>query len=215
MKSKDMAGIRREYHSPPLNEAEMFSDPYDQFDQWFSIALDTPKIMDPTAAALATADKQANPSVRIVLIKGVTHRGFTLFTNYESQKSKDLFENPFASLLFFWDVLHQQIRIEGTVSALSRTDSELYFHSRPFESQIMAHVSEQSQIIENRIELDSQFEKLCQRYRGLEVPLPENWGGFLLEPSYFEFWQGQPNRLHDRIFYRRKATDWERGRLAP
>jgi pyridoxamine 5'-phosphate oxidase len=164
---------------------------------------------------LATSDRKNKPSARIVLMKDFDETGFTFFTNYKSKKGKELAENPFAALLFYWAEFERQVRIEGRVKKLTKTESELYFNTRPFESKISALASEQSEIIISRTLLEEKFRQLKVQHADGKVPLPDYWGGYKLIPDYFEFWQGREKRLHDRIAYKQQRKNWKIFRLAP
>ena len=201
--------------SPSLNESGLAPDPFAQFDQWFQRAL-AAGLPEPTAMTLATADKDGIPSARIVLLKEFDQRGFTFFTNYGSQKGKELTENPHAALVFYWAQLERQVRIVGTVGRVTREESERYFSSRPFGSKIGAWASNQSGVLQSRDELDRRVEELTRQYDGKDVPLPPNWGGYRLVPATLEFWQSRPNRVHDRFRYSRLSDDgWRIERLSP
>lgn len=211
MNSASVAG-RPEKH---LEESDLDRSPFEQFDRWFKAAL-AANLPEPTAMTLATASRDAMPSARIVLLKDYDKRGFTFFTNYESVKGKELEENSRAALVFFWPQLERQIRISGTVSKVSREESEKYFRARPFGSRIGAWASHQSQVLRSREELDQRVEALTRQYEGKEVPLPPHWGGYRLAPEALEFWQGRPSRLHDRFRYTRVSKrDWKIERLSP
>lgn len=210
----DFSQMRREYQSIPLRKADLPPHPFQAFQKWFDeFLLTTPD--DPNAVTIATASKQGVPSVRTVLMKGADESGFSFFTNLNSEKGQQLIQNPMASLLFYWPVLHRQIRIDGSVGLIDRAKVQDYFHSRPRDSQLVAYVSTQSQEIENKDVLEKAFLEAKAKFETKEVPLPETWGGFQLNPYYYEFWQGQPNRMHDRVFYQKKDLDWKKGRLAP
>ncbi|CAH8828219.1 unnamed protein product [Trichobilharzia szidati] len=179
-------------------------DPLLLFKSWFEEAVECGQVFEPNAMALATCSKECIPSVRFVLLKELDENGFHFFTNYDSRKAQELDSNPHASLLFYWEFLKRQVRIEGTVSRCSNTESEEYFQSRPKVSQISATVSQQSQIIPSREFLDKKYSELENKYADQEkLPKPSNWGGYILHPQSIEFWQGQTNRLHDRIRFRR------------
>ena len=164
---------------------------------------------------LATADNKARPSVRVVLLKGISNKGITFFTNYKSRKGKELLQNSSAALLFYWRELERQVRIEGKIKKISRAESQKYFDSRPVESRIAAWASEQSKKIPDRKYLENKFDEFEQRFFDKKIPLPPDWGGFRLVPDYFEFWQGRENRLHDRICYKKSKRSWKIFRLAP
>jgi len=207
--------LRREYQAQPLLEGEVDPDPIIQFRTWFSQALEL-DLKDANAMTLATATPDGKPSARIVLIKGVDERGFTFFTNYGSRKAEELAANPNASLVFYWRELDRQVRIDGVVSRVSQAESASYFASRPRGAQIGAWASEQSSIIPDRNALESEATAYEQQFDGKDVPLPANWGGYRLEPHWFEFWHGRASRLHDRLTYTRQASgEWALQRLAP
>lgn len=190
-------------------------DPFEQFSVWFEEARAViPKY--PEAMTLATCGASGRPSSRVVLLKAVRAGGFHFFTNYESRKGREILENPFAALTFYWSALDRQVRIEGRLEKLSREDSESYFHSRPRESQISAWASPQSQVIENREVLEAKISEIQARFESQVIPLPPFWGGFRLMPESFEFWLEVPNRRHDRVAYL-LTTDhkWQIARLAP
>ena len=208
-----LSDIRKSYEVGALNEAEIAADPVEQFQKWLDEALDA-DIMEATAMTLATADAAGRPSTRTVLLKDVGKNGFVFYSNYESRKGKELAANPHAALNFYWDVLERQVRIEGQVSKLSREASESYFHSRPRGSQLGALASNQSEVIENREVLEERVQTLDKKYPD-EIPLPDDWGGYALTPEVVEFWQGRPNRVHDRLRYVRKGEGWGLKRLSP
>jgi pyridoxamine 5'-phosphate oxidase len=198
-----------------LRRADLHSDPLQQFGAWFAAAL-AADIRDVNAMSLATASPDGKPSVRIVLLKGFDERGFAFFTNYDSEKSRQLEANPQAALVFYWVQLERQIRITGSVQRTSREDSAAYFHSRPVGSQLGAWVSKQSEVIDARQVLDARLTAMTERFENGDIPLPPHWGGYRIQPDMFEFWQGRPNRLHDRFRYSRQADGtWLIDRLAP
>jgi pyridoxamine 5'-phosphate oxidase len=197
----------------PLDERELDPEPLRQFELWFREAAAI--VRAPEATAIATATPEGSPSVRMVLLKGFDERGFLFFTGYESRKGRELAANPRAALLFYWDALGRQVRIEGRAEPIPREESTEYFHSRPRGAQIAAVASRQSGLILAREELDSRYAELERELRGAEVPLPATWGGFRLVPETFEFWQHRENRLHDRLRYRRAASGWTVERLSP
>ena len=210
-----LAHLRREYDHGALDESEVASDPFTQFAHWFEEALAAEGV-EANAMALATASPEGLPSARMVLLKGFDQRGFAFYSNYESEKGRNLLENPQAALLFYWGKLSRQVRIAGPVSRMTPEESAAYFHSRPLGSQIGAAASNQSRVIPNREELEARVRELEMRYAEGEVPLPPYWGGFHVAPESFEFWQGRLNRLHDRLRYRPAADGaWIIERLAP
>ncbi len=213
---KSIAQLRRSYEKAKLTEDSVCTDPFEQFQVWFDQNLKINKD-DPTAMALATVDKKGMPANRIVLLKDYNREdGFSFYTNYDSRKAKQLKDNPKASLLFYWPQTERQIRIEGKIKKLSKATSEAYFHQRPRESQIGAWASEQSSTIPDRNYLEKTVSELSRFFDNhKQIPLPPFWGGYSLIPSYFEFWQGRPNRLHDRIIYTLVKGSWKIGRLAP
>lgn len=207
--------LRREYSLGSLHRKDLLADPIAQFRAWFTAATEA-GVVEANAMTLSTIGLDGRPSARIVLLKGVDERGFSFFTNYESRKGQELAAKPFASLTFLWKEMERQVRVEGTVTKVSREESEAYFSSRPRNSRLGAWVSNQSQIITDREVLEKNMAELQARYLGEEVPLPPNWGGYMVKPETIEFWQGQRSRLHDRLVYRRQADDsWLVERLAP
>ena len=211
----DANGLRREYNTVGLSEDDLAESPFEQFEQWFQQAVDA-KIDLPDAMTLATATRDGMPSARIVLLRGFDERGLVFYTDYQSQKGQELAENPNAALVIYWRELDRQIRITGTVSTVSREASEEYFRSRPIGSQLAALASKQGEVISNRQELECRYKQLMETYRQREIPLPPYWGGFRLMPGWFEFWQGRPNRLHDRLRYtHRPGESWKTERLSP
>ncbi len=207
--------LRREYNSDGLRESDAAESPFEQFALWFQHALDA-KIDLPDAMTLATVSKNGMPSARIVLLRGFDERGFVFYTDYQSQKGQELAENPNAALVFYWRELDRQIRVSGTVSTVSREESEKYFRSRPVSSQLAALASKQGEVISDRQKLEYKFKQLMETYRQKAIPLPPYWGGFRLSPDWFEFWQGRPNRLHDRLRYtHHPGRHWKIERLSP
>jgi pyridoxamine 5'-phosphate oxidase len=198
-----------------LRRSDLDPNPIRQFANWFTAAIEA-SIRDVNAMSLATAGRDARPSVRIVLLKSFDQDGFVFFTNYESAKGKQLDANPYAALGFYWIELDRQIRISGKVEKTSREESQAYFHSRPLGSQLSAWASRQSEIVDARRVLDARMAEMTERFRKKRIPLPAHWGGYQLKPDVMEFWQGRPNRLHDRFRYTRLANEsWQIDRLAP
>ncbi|MCR9251373.1 MAG: pyridoxamine 5'-phosphate oxidase [bacterium] len=211
----DISTIREEYTRQALSEKDVASNPIDQFKKWFEEAMNS-EVYVSNAMSLGTADKSGQPSVRIVLLKGIDEKGFKFFTNYESSKGQQLMDNPKAAATLFWPELERQIRIEGAIEKLTHQESEKYFHSRPIGSQIGAWSSPQSKKIESRGELEDKEALFKEKFDGLEkIPKPDHWGGYSIVPNSIEFWQGRENRLHDRILYELKDGNWVTSRLAP
>ena len=210
-----IADLRQNYTRAGLSEAEINSDPIEQFKTWFEQARNA-DLIEPNAMTIATATPEGKPTARIVLLKGVSDRGFVFYTNYESQKGQQLIANPYAALVFLWDKLERQVRIEGEVEKLSTQESAEYFHSRPKASQLGAIASDQSRVIPNRDILEQRLTELQEKYAEKTVPLPEHWGGFRVIPNRIEFWQGRPSRLHDRLVYDLQTDNsWQINRLSP
>lgn len=233
-----IADLRREYNLTGLRRADLETDPIAQFNRWFEQATsakasgrirklivtiyksfltffgaETP---DVNAMTLATADKEGRPSARIVLLKGVDDRGFIFFTNYDSRKGHELTENPHGALVFYWPDLERQVCIAGGITKLPDPESEAYFKSRPRGSRIGAWASRQSEVVTDRAELERKWQQLETQYPGEQVPKPPFWGGYILSPSRIEFWQGRPNRLHDRFRYTwQPDKTWLIERLSP
>lgn len=206
-----------EKHSPSneLDEKTIDPDPIRLFQRWFDEAIASGSRL-PDAMTLATATKDGKPSARMVLLKQVDHDGFVFYTNYLSQKAKELEENPRAALVLYWSGLDRQVRVEGDVERVSATESDEYFRTRPRESQLGALASPQSEVIEGRDVLENRFRELDELYRDREVDRPEHWGGYRLKPERIEFWQNRAGRLHDRILYERQPDgSWSIKRLAP
>ncbi len=232
-----VADIRREYSRGSLRRAGLETNPVAQFQRWFAqaagessgsrwrkIGIALFKLWhailghapaDPTAMVLATVDRAGRPSTRTVLLKGVDERGFVFYTNHESRKSRELAENPNAALTFYWADLERQICVGGVVTRLAREETEAYFKNRPHGSQLAAWASNQFDVVADRAALEKKWNEMASRFPG-EVPLPSNWGGFVLKPDWVEFWQGRPGRLHDRFrFTRQPEGSWKLERIAP
>ena len=218
MSVKDLSELRQNYGKSSLLETDVLANPLNQFMAWLARALEA-RISEPYAMTLATASAQGRPHARTVLLRGATEQGFDFYTNYDSQKGLDLAQNPYAELLFFWPALEQQVRINGLVEKIPELESTAYFHKRPRDSQIAAHVSTpQSGVIASREELLQRFQRLSAQLQGqVDIDKPEFWRGYRLSPDYYEFWQGGANRMHDRLCYRRSASSsvWQIERLMP
>ena len=212
--NRDVADLRRDYARSELRRDSVDASPIHQFARWLNEAL-AAELPEPNAMTLATAGQDGKPHARVLLLKGFDDQGFVFYTNYLSAKGRELEHNPQAAMVFLWLALERQVRIEGTVSKVSQEQSELYFHSRPYGSQIGAVASHQSQPIASREELDQRAEQLQARYPEAPVPMPEHWGGYRLEPGVIEFWQGRTSRLHDRLRYERRDSGWHIDRLEP
>jgi len=207
--------LRRDYGQRALNEHEIPAEPFDLLRVWLKEALES-GLLEPNAVALATVNSDGQPSVRAVLLRDMDERGFVFFTNYESQKARELRHNPRAALLFLWVPLERQVRVEGFVERVSEEESDAYFRTRPRSYQLAAWASPQSEPIPDREFLERRFRKVEQHFAGREVPRPPFWGGFRLVPERIEFWQGLRNRLHDRLLYTRQPDgSWRLQRLAP
>lgn len=207
-----IADLRQSYEKGILLEQDAKASPFEQFGQWFEQALEQ-NVPEPTTMTLATADAQGRPSARIVLLKGFDEAGFVFYTNYNSRKGQDLAVQPWASLNFFWQPLERQVRMNGLIDKVSAQESDEYFHSRPLGSRLGAWVSAQSQPT-TLAALEANTTAVQQKY-GDQPPRPPHWGGYRLAPEYFEFWQGRPSRLHDRLTYQRSGTSWALERISP
>lgn len=233
-----LADLRREYNLAGLRRKDLDADPIVQFRRWFEqesgaraggrlrgffiklykslLLMGGAEVIDLNAMTLATVDKEGNPSARIVLLKGLDQRGFIFFTNYNSRKGRELELNSRAALVFYWPDQERQVTVAGEVSKVPEAESDAYFASRPRGSRIAAWASDQSQVVRDRVELEAKWQAIEDQYPGEKVPRPPHWGGYVLSPVRLEFWQGRPNRLHDRFRYTRKPNqDWILERLSP
>lgn len=214
MKSQ-LFDIRREYKKSKLTPSNLNANPFEQFEHWLDEAIHSNEC-EPTAMTVATASTDGRPSTRTVLLKGVENGRFIFFTNYESRKGRQLTANPYISLSFVWHKLERQIHIEGTAERCAPADSDTYFASRPYKSKIGARISAQSHVIGSRIEIMRAFVREAATWIGQNIKRPDNWGGFAVTPTRFEFWQGRESRLHDRFLYSQQMDgSWKKERLAP
>jgi pyridoxamine 5'-phosphate oxidase len=209
----DIAALRKEYTFAGLRRRDLHPDPLKQFSLWFEFAVEA-QVHEPNAMTLATVDAEGQPSSRIVLLKAVDQRGFSFYTNYDSRKGRELALNAKAALTFFWPGLEREVCVRGACSKLSREESEIYYKSRPIGSRLGAWVSNQSTPIPDREFLEQRLAELTAKY-GDEPPIPPYWGGYVLRPQALDFWQGRPNRLHDRFLYTRESGGWKLERLSP
>nr|WP_243147622.1 pyridoxamine 5'-phosphate oxidase [Scytonema sp. UIC 10036] len=215
MIDRNITDLRKDYTLQGLSETDVDSNPFIQFKRWFDQAI-AAQLVEPNAMTLATTTREGKPSARMVLLKGFDERGFVFFTNYNSQKGQELAENPQASLVFWWAELERQIRISGRVEKISDAESDEYFYSRPLNSRLGAWASNQSEAIESRAVLEQRLQELQAKYQNQDVPRPQHWGGLRTIPIEIEFWQGRPNRLHDRLRYTRlNDGSWKIERLSP
>ena len=210
----ELASLRQNYSQRELLTANVAADPFEQFAAWFEEAREA-EILEPNAMHLGTSSLGGVPSGRIVLLKGFDSRAFTFFTNYNSIKARELISNPSCYLHFFWKELERQVYIRGAAVMCDARTSDEYFASRPLESRIGAWASDQSSVIASRDVLEKRFAELSAKYADGNVPRPPHWGGFDVTPTLFEFWQGRPNRLHDRLRYRHDGVGWKIERLSP
>ena len=205
--------LRHDFLKASFNEKDAHSNPFKQFEAWYGQAVKS-ELFEPNALTLSTASKKGKPSSRIVFLRGFEKHGFVFFTNYRSRKGEDLKENPYASLLFYWPELERQVRIEGQVVKAPTAVSDDYFSKRPRNNRVGAWASPQSKVLKNRAALESLVSEFVVKFKE-EIPRPKNWGGYVLQASYYEFWQGRESRLHDRICYTLKNKKWVKQRLAP
>jgi pyridoxamine 5'-phosphate oxidase len=212
---KDLGHLRKVYKKGSLNISSVGSDPLIFFKTWFDDAQSTKNIDEPNAFSLSTIGKDDFPKSRIVLLKSFDSKGFVFFTNYNSSKGKDIVNNPKVCISFFWPFFERQIIIKGTASKLKNKISDKYFDSRPIGSRLGAMVSNQSEVIKNRKILDEKLEHLKNIYKTTQPKRPDNWGGYVVSPISYEFWQGRPNRLHDRIIFNKSNDNWSINRLSP
>jgi|SoiMethySBSTD1v2_1073268.scaffolds.fasta_scaffold500707_2 pyridoxamine 5'-phosphate oxidase len=214
MTTLDLAALRRDYALATLDERDVDADPIRQFERWFADAA-AARVPEPNAMTLSTATRDGVPSARIVLLKGVDANGFAFYTDYRSRKGAELAENPLAALTFLWKEIERQVRITGSVSRVSTQESDAYFRTRPPGSRLGAWASHQSAVLASREELEARVQDVIGRFPDGDVPLPPHWGGFRVAPDEIELWQGRPDRLHDRLLYRRGERGWEISRLSP
>ena len=212
--NKQIADIRTDYKLKSLSESDVSNNPFKQFGIWWNEAIQA-NLEEVNAMTLSTASNEGRPSSRIMLLKGYDEKGFVFFTNYESNKGKNIADNPYVSLLFFWKELERQVRIEGTIEKLETEYSDEYFYSRPVGSRIGAWASKQSSVIESRTKLEADFKEFANQFDGIDVPRPDHWGGYRVVPNKIEIWQGRSNRLHDRIVYELDNAAWRIKRLSP
>jgi len=214
MNKPEISDIRKDYTGGKLDLSTAAHDPIQQFTIWMEEVLSR-GIDEPNAMMLATTGKNMQPSARIVLLRDFSTEGFVFYTNYNSLKGNQIAENPKIALTFFWKELERQVRIEGTINKIPEHASDNYFNARPFESRLSAAVSPQSRTVPNRKYLESLRENLRKQYPDQDIPRPKDWGGYIVKPERFEFWQGRPGRLHDRLSYILENNDWKIRRLAP
>jgi pyridoxamine 5'-phosphate oxidase len=211
---EDISQIRQEYTKSSLDIDDVAPSPFVQFKKWFDLTIESDLFYDPTAFCLSSCGNDGIPTSRIVLLKSFNQNGFQFFTNYNSKKGMNFSDNPNASMLFFWDKLERQVRIEGKVEKLSSEESDVYFDSRPYESRIGAIASNQSSELDSKSQLEERIKGISEKYPK-NPPRPDNWGGYLIKPFLFEFWQGRESRLHDRIVFKLENSNWKISRLYP
>ncbi len=213
--NQTIAALREDYRAKTLEIEDIHANPFSQFKEWFQEALDS-SIKEANAMTIATVDAEGKPSARIVLLKGFDENGLIFYTNYESKKGQDLAANPNIAAVFLWKDLERQIRIEGIAKKITKAASLKYFQSRPKGSQIGAWASPQSQVIPDRSILENNVKTLKEQYKNVDnLPIPNHWGGYIIQPTMIEFWQGRSSRLHDRICYKKEGKNWAIERLAP
>ncbi|MBL3519371.1 pyridoxamine 5'-phosphate oxidase [Arcobacter lanthieri] len=211
----DLSTFRAKYTTKNIDVKDLHQNPFKQFEIWFNDAIEA-KLLEPNAFSLSTVGKDMMPSIRTVLLKVFDEKGFVFFTNYESKKAKQIEENPKAAALFTWLELERQIKVEGSIEKISKTESLKYFLSRPKGSQLGAWVSTQSQVISSRALLEQKFDEMKRKFLNKEIPFPSFWGGYTIKPIRIEFWQGGEDRLHDRFLYElQEDNTWKISRLAP
>lgn len=206
--------IRRDFADKPLEEQSVNDNPFLQFSVWFEEAVNA-QLLDPYAMLISTVDEIGLPHSRVVYLRNISNEGMVFYTNYNSQKGKNISASNKIAITFFWVELERQIRIEGTVKKVSEELSDKYFAARPRESQLGAWASNQSETIKNRAELEENLKHFTEKFKGVDVPRPPHWGGYIVEPTKFEFWQGRPSRLHDRLIYTKNNNEWVISRIAP
>lgn len=206
--------IRRDFADKPLEEQSVNDNPFLQFSVWFEEAVNA-QLLDPYAMLISTVDEIGLPHSRVVYLRNISDEGMVFYTNYNSQKGKNISASNKIAITFFWVELERQIRIEGTVKKVSEELSDKYFAARPRESQLGAWASNQSETIKNRAELEENLKHFTEKFKGVDVPRPPHWGGYIVEPTKFEFWQGRPSRLHDRLIYTKNNNKWVISRIAP
>ncbi|MBC8161901.1 MAG: pyridoxamine 5'-phosphate oxidase [Roseiflexaceae bacterium] len=209
-----IADLRKDYTLRGLDVADLDRDPLAQFRSWFETAVQA-GLPEPNAMTLASATRAGRPSARVVLLKGLDARGFVFYSNFESRKGRELIENSFAALVFLWDELERQVRVEGAVEQVAAGEADAYFASRPWGSRLGAWASAQSAVLADRAALEARYAALAVQYEGQDVPRPPHWGGFRVVPDTLEFWQGRSSRLHDRLRYTRTGDEWRVERLSP
>jgi pyridoxamine 5'-phosphate oxidase len=209
-----MEDLRKDYKLSTLAESSADPNPFKQFENWFNDAINS-GTLEPNAFSLATVSEEGMPSSRMLLLKDYSHDGFIFYTDYTSKKGRELESNPKAAILFFWADLERQLRIQGNIKKVDDKISERYFASRPLDAQISASISKQSKKVKNRLELEKRWQDKKESSKNKVIQRPPNWGGYILSPDYFEFWQGRENRLHDRLSYYKKKKGWTIERLSP